>query len=146
METTGVIIYYNQVLTLSGLLLAITDSIRSLAQKGHVERVAARIEKRQDVIDQLKVIEKRLTPQQKIQEDIWKSIAPRDRNSIQSIVKSIRKVIKRVEVLDMEIRELVDRERKRIADELKKVSTSHSLMKKYVPSHTNSPGYFSLQI
>ena len=146
METTGIIIYYKQVLALSGLLLAITESIRNLAQKGHVERVAARIEKRQDVIDQLKVIEKRLTPQQKIQEDIWKSIAPRDRNSIQSIVKSIRKVIKRVEVLDMEIRELVDRERKRIADELKKVSTSHSLMKKYVPSHTNSPGYFSLQI
>ena len=146
METTGIIIYYKQVLALSGLLLAITESIRNLAQKGHVERVAARIEKRQDVIDQLKVIEKRLTPQQKIREDIWKSIAPRDRNSIQSLVKSIGKVMERVKILDMQIRALVAHERERVAGELKKVSTNHKLIKKYVPSRTNTPGYFSLSI
>ena len=146
METTGILIYYNQVLTLSGLLLAITESIRSLAQKGQVEQVAARLQKRQDVIDQLKVIEKRLTPQQRIQKDIWKSIAPLDKNSIQSLVKSIRKVIERVEILDMEIRTFADHEREKVTGELKKVSTSHKLIKKYVPSRTNIPGYFSLSI
>ena len=146
METTGILIYYNQVLTLSGLLLAITESIRSLAQKGQVEQVAARLQKRQDVIDQLKVIEKRLTPQQRIQKDIWKSIAPRDKNSIQSLVKSIRKVIERVEILDMEIRTFADHEREKVTGELKKVSASHKLIKKYVPSRTNTPGYFSLSI
>ena len=146
METTGILIHYNQVLTLSGFLLAITESIRSLAQKGRVEQVAASLQKRQDVIDQLKVIEKRLTPQQRIQKDIWKSIASRDKNGIQSIIKSIRKVIERVEILDMEIRTLVDHERARVGGELKKVSTSHKLIKKYVPSRTNTPGYFSLSI
>ncbi|MEA3486413.1 MAG: flagellar protein FliT [Thermodesulfobacteriota bacterium] len=146
MERTGILTYYNQVLTLSGLLLTITESIRGLAQKGQVEQIAARLQKRQDVIDQLKVIEKRLTPPQEIQKDTWKSIAPQDKNGIQSLVKSIRKVIERVETLDIEIRTLVDREKKRIADELKKVSTSHKLMKKYVPSRTNTPGYFSLSI
>jgi hypothetical protein len=147
MERTGeIIIYYNQKLILSRLLLAITESIRSLAQKGRMEQVAARLQKRQDVIDQLKAIEERLAPQQRIQKDIWKSIAPGDKNGIQSVIKSIRKVIERVEILDMEIRRLVAHERERVAGELKKVSTSHKLIKKYVPSRTNTPGYFSLSI
>ncbi|RZB34883.1 MAG: hypothetical protein SRB1_00651 [Desulfobacteraceae bacterium Eth-SRB1] len=146
METTGILTYYNQVLTLSELLLAITESIRSLAQKGQVEQVAVRIEKRQDIIDQLKVIEKRLTPQQRIQKDIWKSIAHRDKNSIRPLVKSIRKVIEKVELMDLEIRTLVDHERKKVDGDLKKVSTNHALIKRYVPSRMNAPGYFSLSI
>lgn len=146
METTGILTYYDQVLTLSRRLLAITESIMSLAQKGRVEQVAVRIGKRQDVINQLKVIEKRLTPQQKIQNNIWKSIASRDKTSIQSCVKSIRKVIKRTKLLDLEIRTLVDHERERVARELKKLSINHALIKKYVPSRMNAPGYFSLSI
>jgi len=146
METTEILIYYNQVSTLSELLLTITESIRSLAQKGQVEQVAVRLQKRQDVIDQLKVIEKSPTPPQIIRKDIRESIAPRDKNSIQSLVKSINKVIKRVQILDMEIRTLVDHERARVAGELKKVSASHKLIKEYVPSRTNTPGYFSLSI
>lgn len=141
METTGILIYYNQVLTLSGLLLTITGSIRSLAQKGQVEQVAVRIEKRQDVIDQLKVIEKKLTPRQRIQKHLT---TPQDRNRIQSLVKSIRKVIEKVKILDMEIITLVDHEKERVAGELKKVSTNHKLIEKYVPSRLDTPRYFSL--
>lgn len=147
MERTGkTIIYYNQVLTLSELLLTITESISSLARKGRVKQIAARLQKRQDVINQIKVIEKRLTPQQKIQTNRWKSIVHRDKNNIQSLVKSIRKVIEKVELLDMEIRTLVDHERERVAGEVKGVSTKHALMKKYIPSRMNTPGYFSQSI
>lgn len=143
METTGILIYYNQVLTLSGLLLTITGSIRSLAQKGQVEQVAVRIEKRQDVIDQLKVIEKKLTPRQRIQKYLT---TPQERNRIQSLVKSIRKVIEKVKILDMEIITLVDHEKERVDSELKKVSTNHKLIEKYVPSRLDTPRYFSLSI
>jgi hypothetical protein len=146
METTEILTYYNRVLALSRLLLARTESIMGLAQKGQVELVAAGIEKRQDVIDQLKALDKRFKQLQKIQKGIGKSTAPQDKNGIQSCAGNIRKTIERVRFLDLDIKRLVHHELKRVVGEKKKVSTNHAIVKKYVPSRMNAPEYFSLSI
>jgi hypothetical protein len=143
MEITA---YYNHVLALSKRLLAITDSLMGPAQKGQIELVAAGIEKRQGVIDQLKAIDKRFKLLQKIQKDLGKSTAPQDKNGIQSCAGNIRKTIERVGFLDLDIRRLVHHELKRVSGEKKKVSTNHAIVKKYVPSRMNVPEYFSLSI
>lgn len=143
---TDILIYYNQVLPLAVGLLAITESIKRLAQKGQVEQVAFGIQQRQDMIDQLKVIEKKWAPMLKIHKDISPLICSGNKNGIQYCVKRIRKIIEKVKQLDLEIRTLVDHEQKRVAGELKKISGSHAIIKKYIPSRINAPGYFSLSI
>jgi len=146
METTQILIHYNQILTLSESLLSITEVINHLARKGQVVQVAVRIGKRQDIIDQLKMIEKRLIPMIAIQKDLGKSIAPWDNTAIQSCVNRIRKILENVKLLDLEISTFVDHEQKKVAMELKTVSNNHALIKKYIPSRRNTPEYFSLSI
>lgn len=143
---TDILIYYNQVMPLAVGLLAITESIKRLAQKGHAEQVAFGIQQRQEMVDQLKVLENKWAPMLKVQGDISPLICPGNKNGIQYCIKHIRKIIEKVRQLDSEIRTLVDHEQKRVAGELKKISGSHAIIKKYIPSRVNAPEYFSLSI
>jgi len=147
METTGeTIICCNEQLFLSQQLLTITESIRTMAKNGQVEQITKKVKKRQAIISQLKINEKRLPAKNIFQKSLVDRMSSKDRNTISLLVNRFRKILEKIIDLDMEIRNVVNREKETIADDLKTVSTGHKLIKRYVSSRIDIPKYFSLSI
>lgn len=145
METAGeVIIYYKDKLSLARQLLIITESIRTLVQNGQIEQMVAKVKKRQEIINQLKIIEQRLSPQRRSHKSLLDSMTGQGINNIRPLIITIRKIIEKIKALDMEIRAVVEHERQMVAENLNKVSIGHKLIKKYAPTRTGTPRYFRL--
>lgn len=139
-----IIFFYTEKLSLYRQLLTLTESIRNLAQEGEAEQIPAKTNKRQDIINRIKTIDERLGPKQKIHESIFDEMKSENKAQVLYVIKSIRKIIKTISDINMEIWVLINHEKETVADDLKKVSAGHKLVKKYAPSYIKPPAYFSM--
>lgn len=147
MQTTDEIIaYYGEQLALFRKMLTITESIRTLAKDGQIDKIEERLNKRQDIINQLKIIEKRPATQRKPQNSYVDAMTAGDKTSMLSLIKDIRNFLKKIGALDRQIRTFFDYEKEKIGGDIKRVSIGHRLIKKYIPSQKDIPKYFKLSI
>lgn len=138
------ILFYNEKISLFKQLLALTESVRDLAKKGETENIPARLKERQKIFARIKVIDEKFGLKNKIHESVFEEKISENKAQTLNFVKVIRKIIKTINDIDMETRILINREKEAVADELKKVSAGHNLIKKYVPSFNRPPAYFSM--
>jgi|GEM_PF-6921166 len=138
------ILFYNEKISLFKQLLALTESVRALAQKGETEHIPARLKERQKIFARIKVIDEKFGLKNKIHESVFEEKRSKNTAQALNLVKVIRKIIKTINDIDMETRILINREKEAVADELKKVSAGHNLVKKYVPYFNKPPAYFSM--
>jgi len=138
--------YYQQQLSLSRQLLNITESIFELTRDGNLEEIDVRITKREDIINQLKSLEKRWPSKRMSRKCLKESINRYDDNNLPDLINNINNTIHKVNALDKGIAAFILCERDNIAQKLEKVSTGHKLIKKYLPPRIDNPQYFSFSI
>ncbi len=134
---------YNKELSLLRQLLIITESMKGLVQNPLLERIGRKIQEREDIINQIKLIEKRLIPHRKRRQSQWEEISPQLRDNAQSLLKRIREIIQRIQTLDMETQAILNDDREKVACRLKKVSLGHKIIKLYAPFRVSIPRYLS---
>ena len=134
---------YTDELSLFRQLLIVTESIKGLAQNAQIDQTERKIQKRKDIITQIKSIEEGLLPYRKRWGSLWEEMPPQARNKAQSLVNGIRENIERIQALDKETRALLSDDKEKVAGMLEKASRGHTLIKRYTPFRMGKPRYLS---
>jgi hypothetical protein len=138
--------YAREMLFLARQVLAATNELCVLAQKGRFRRVVEKLMKREILIHQLKDLEKQFSREGKVRKINSEPDMTHERLALEADAMTINEVLQEVSKVDAEIQHHLQHEKEKLAAEMQSINTQQKLSAAYSICPGGSPHYFNFEI